>query len=145
MSEQPPQVSAELARAQLERATSARIGTSRDRWIDGAAEIAFGLLWGGYFSFLVLGSDDLGLTELALIAASIAVAAGLYFWRQRATTVPRHSKRVRDTGFWGSLAIIFVLPFVPEPAVEQPWLSLLVAGLIAAPIVLAGVWILIRR
>ncbi len=144
MDEHPPQVSPELAQAQLRNATSARIGNNRDRWIHGIATIAFGLLWGGYLAYVVR-ADDLGPLDIVLVVASVLVAVGIHLWTERAGTAPRHSTRARGIGMWASFAVVLVLPLVPEPSVDQPWLDLLVAGLIAAPIVLAGLWILIRR
>ena len=145
MDETAPDVSPEIARAQLESAASARIGSGRDRWIHGVGTVVFGLLWGGYFTFSVGSSGPLELTDLALVAGAVLVAAGIYFWKERAGTVPRHAARALNVGMWASFAVVIVLPFVPEPSVDQPWLEVIAAGLIAAPIVLAGVWILIRH
>lgn len=144
MDEHTYPVSPELARAQLETAATAQAGTARDRWIDGTATILFGLLWGGWFTFAGR-SDDVGLLDLVMLATVVVVAGGIVLLRARATTVPRHSARAMSVGTSVSVAVIIALTFTPLPDLDQPWLELLKAGLAAAPIVLAGLWIMVRR
>jgi hypothetical protein len=140
-----PQISPEVARSQLENVAAARLGNDRDRRIHGIATIGFGLLWGGYMSYIVL-NDDFGPLMFLLVVASILLAGAMYLWRERARTVPRHTGRAMDIAWGVSLAAGVIFPFlsVPVPA-EQQWLDLITAGVFAAPIVLAGLWILLRR
>lgn len=145
MSEPAPDLTPEAARARLEQATTTKIGTGRDRWIHGASSILYGLVWGGYFGFLVRSDGPLELTDLLLIGAAILVALGAHVWRNRAGAVPRHAARAHDVGTWVSFGVILVLPFVPAPPVDEPWLSLIASGLIALPIVAAGIWIMVVR
>ena len=137
-------VTPELARAQLETAAAAQVGTARDRWIDGTATILFGLLWGGWFTFAGR-SEHVGVIDMAALYAVVVVGGGIDFLRARASTVPRHSARVVSVGTVASLAIAIALSFTPRPDLDQPWLDLLKAGLLAAPIVLGGLWIMVRR
>jgi hypothetical protein len=144
MDEHTPHLSPEVARAQLDGATSPGIEGPRDRWIHGTATIGFGLLWGGWLTFAGR-SEDVGPVDMLLLYFTVLVAGAIYLWRQRAGTVPRHTTRAVTVAMVCSLAVDVVLRSLPAPSVGQPWRDLILVALIAAPLVLAGLWIMLRR
>jgi hypothetical protein len=124
-------------------ATPAPVGSDRDRRIHGAATIACGLVWGGYIVY----SDHL--TNLALLGTFVlacAIAAwATYLLKERADTAPRHSAHAVLVGFSASLAVFGVMPLLPGSPFDQPARDAVAAASLAAPIVLAGLWILRRK
>lgn len=144
MNEDTPQVTPELARAQLADAGAASIGSRRDRRIQGTSTIGIGLVWGAYLPFLD-DVENLGLLAL-LVAGFVLVAGVLWFWRERTTgTMRRHTERAVSIAFSASFAIVVLLSFIPEPSVGEVWRKVIAAGLIGAPMIIAGVWIMRRR
>jgi len=144
MDENAPHLTPELARAQLEHAASTRVGNDRDRWVHSIAMIAFGLLMGlNHILTDVVGNvvgSGVGTWGLAVVFALV------WNWRSRALTVPRHTHVAVAVAFFTTLAVMFPgLDLMRITALEQPWESIVSGPVVAAPMLLAAIWIQIRR
>ncbi len=153
MSEQdtPTGITSDQALERLERARNGGVDDGYARRVHAFATAAFGIVIGAFFA-LHTGLDETS-WEPTIIVGYVAILLGLAAWQSRAARVmPRHGRRMSWIGL-GCTAILMISAVLAAnvrqagreadgiTAGEPLWLLVVIALVIAAPMVVAGILI----